>query len=171
MRLFFALWPGPAATAGLAPWIARAAQQCGGRATRPDTLHLTLAFLGQADPRQVKALMDFTRAQRIAPGEILLDRYGAFPRQGVVWAGPAPEAPATRTLHALHDELWRGLAPLDWHPPAQVFRPHVTLARKADCASLPQPCEPVAWSYARYVLVASEPLEGRASYRILAGSA
>ena len=42
-RLFYALWPDAAARAALAAWQA----SLGGAPTRPDKLHLTLAFLGR----------------------------------------------------------------------------------------------------------------------------
>lgn len=52
MRLFFALWPSPAAAERLASAATDAAARLGGRPTRLETLHLTLAFLGEvADER------------------------------------------------------------------------------------------------------------------------
>jgi 2'-5' RNA ligase len=168
MRLFFALWPDAAAVAGLQPWIARAHECCGGRPTRPDTLHLTLAFLGTATAQQTDALIAFTRTQqRVAPGELALTHYGAFRRLGLVWAGPDPEAPATQALHAVYDDLWLGLAALGWPRPAQPFRPHVTLLRKATVDPLPVANAPLSWRYDRYVLVASESQTGGSRYRVL----
>src|SRR5690606_31860920 len=84
-RLFFALWPGPALAATLADWAAQAQAACGGRAMRPDTLHLTLAFLGAVDAERAAALAAATARQRAEPGSFSLDRYGTFARQGIVW--------------------------------------------------------------------------------------
>lgn len=171
LRVFFALWPDGRALDGLAPWQARAHARCGGRPMRPDTLHLTLAFLGQATPGQVDALVAHTRGDRIAPGKVLLSRYGAFPKQGIVHAAPDPDASATQALHALNGRLWTALEALGWQREPRPFRPHVTLLRKADCSQLPDPpAEPVPWAYRQYVLVSSEPTMGTAHYRVLARS-
>src|SRR3546814_10607201 len=60
-RLFFALWPGPALAATLAHWAAQAQAACGGRAMRPDTLHLTLAFLGARSEEHTSELQSLMR--------------------------------------------------------------------------------------------------------------
>ncbi|ARP96760.1 RNA 2',3'-cyclic phosphodiesterase [Bordetella genomosp. 13] len=171
LRLFFALWPEGRALGSLGPWQEHAHALCGGRMMRAETLHLTLAFLGQATPEQAQALTAHTRADRIDEGEIELRHYGAFPRQGIVWAGPEADDPATQTLHGIHDRLWNRLQDLGWQRPDQAFKPHVTLLRKADCSALPAPMpEPVVWAYRHYVLVSSEPNKGMAQYRVLARS-
>ena len=53
--VFFALWP-DAAAADLARIAGEAARLCGGRATRQETLHLTLAFLGNLGVDRLPAL-------------------------------------------------------------------------------------------------------------------
>jgi 2'-5' RNA ligase len=89
VRLFFALWPDAATVRMLTQWAQQAHAACGGRIMRPDTLHLTLAFLGDTPPEVVHALAQATATQRIAPGVVTLSRFGAFARPGIVWAGPA----------------------------------------------------------------------------------
>ncbi|WP_144632279.1 2'-5' RNA ligase family protein [Bordetella genomosp. 13] len=211
LRIFFALWPEGRARDALAPWQQRAHAHCGGRPMRPDTLHLTLAFLGEATRAQAETLIAHTRQDRIEPGELLLSRYGTFPRQGIVHAcpdaavsgGDRPRvetsgvdtadvdtadvdtadvdtagvathdtpSPGIHAMHTLNDRLWTALQALGWQREARPFRPHVTLLRKADCASLPEPpAEPVLWAYRHYVLVSSEPSMGTAQYRVLARS-
>jgi len=167
-RLFFALWPGPALAATLAGWAAQAQAACGGRAMRPDTLHLTLAFLGAVDAERVPELVAATAGQRSPPGRLTLDRYGAFARQGIVWAGPSTPDP---TLRHTHDALWDWLEPLGWPRPAQAFRPHVTLLRRAASLDVPAAPAPAHWQYGHYVLVQSRPQDGVAHYQVLARSA
>jgi len=168
-RLFFALWPGPALAATLADWAAQAQAACGGRAMRPDTLHLTLAFLGAVDAERAAALAAATARQRAEPGSFSLDRYGTFARQGIVWAGPTQAPPA---LQRTHDALWNWLEPLGFARPPQAFKPHVTLLRRAPrLDSAPDAPPPVQWQYRRYVLVQSSPHNGVAHYRVLARSA
>ncbi|OZI17026.1 2'-5' RNA ligase [Bordetella genomosp. 7] len=167
-RLFFALWPGPGLAATLAGWAAQAQAACGGRAMRPDTLHLTLAFLGAVDADRVPDLVAQTLSQPALPGRITLDRYGVFRRQGIVWAGPAdPQA----ALQNTYDRLWDWLEPMGWRRPAQAFRPHVTLLRRASqLDNLPPAPPPANWAYDGYVLVQSRPQNGVANYQVLARS-
>jgi 2'-5' RNA ligase len=89
VRLFFALWPDQATVRTLSQWADSAHEICGGRVMRPDTLHLTLAFLGDTPPDGAEILARATRERRIAPGVVTLSRFGAFARPGIVWAGPA----------------------------------------------------------------------------------
>ena len=60
-RVFFALWPDDEATGHLAA-LAHSFAAEGGRAIRPVSLHLTLAFVGSVTPGQVEEL------ERIAAG-------------------------------------------------------------------------------------------------------
>src|SRR5690606_7323542 len=52
-RVFFALWPDARTAAVLSGWAQDAHAMCGGRIMRPDTLHLTLAFLGMVPHARV----------------------------------------------------------------------------------------------------------------------
>lgn len=175
VRVFFALWPDAATVRSLNEWARQAHAVCGGRVMRPDTLHLTLGFLGETDPALVQALASETRARRIEPGMVTLSRYGAFPRPRIVWAGPCPaedgqpDEGAAR-LAQEHRQLWDWVRPLHPARPEPHFRPHVTLLRNADTRQVPAPPPaPITWRYDRYVLVASTQ-DGAARYRILAST-
>ena len=126
VRLFFALWPDAATLQALTDWCARAHAACGGRVMRPETLHLTLAFLGQVPAGLVDPLVRLTRERPFAPGHLRLARYGVSARQGIVWAGPSDGAPA---LAAQVADVWRDLAALGKLRPDHPFRAHVTLLR------------------------------------------
>ncbi|ARP88456.1 RNA 2',3'-cyclic phosphodiesterase [Bordetella genomosp. 9] len=172
VRLFFALWPDFDTVRALTQWCQQAHGACGGRIMRADTLHLTLAFLGETAPALVQPLVDETRRRRIEPGQVILSRLGAFPRPRIVWAGPAddgdnPDEGAGR-LASEHRQLWDWVAALHPARPETRFRPHVTLLRDADTRLLPPaPAQPIAWRFDRYVLVASAQ-DGRSRYQILA---
>lgn len=167
-RIFFALWPDAATVHALSTWAKHAHATCGGRIMRPDTLHLTLAFLGTVNAETTHRLIEETRRQTIAPGAFSIHRYGVFARQHLIWAGPAH---ADDALTALYDDLWLRLSARDFQPPPHPFRPHVTLLRHVTDATPPTVTpKPLHWSYDRYVLVASEPQDGMAQYRILARS-
>jgi len=169
MRLFYALWPAAPLAGKLAEWARQAAPAMGGRVMRTETLHLTLAFLGDIDAATAEELIDATPALRVQPGALTLDRYGVFARQRILWAGPAqtPEA-----LQALYDGLWLWLSGYGQQPPTQPFGPHVTLARHIETKTPPEAVpEPLTWRYDRLVLAASESLTGGSRYRVVAQTA
>lgn len=162
LRLFFALWPDEAARGKLAAWARGAHAVAGGRAMRPQNLHLTLAFLGNVAGERVRGLAAMP-APAVRRFELTLDCAGYWPRNRIVWAGAAAPPPALEALAAgLRERLDGAGQPYDPKP----FVPHVTLLREARRASLPA-FAPVAWPVTEVVLVQSVP---GADYAILARS-
>src|SRR5690554_5680492 len=79
----------------------------GWRKVRPESLHLTLVFLGNLDERSVERLGRAMRraAAQLATLDLSAEGIGAFPTNAkakVVWAGVEGES---TTLHDLHDRL------------------------------------------------------------------
>lgn len=166
-RVFFALWPDAAAAESLSGWARRAHAAFGGRVMRPDTLHLTLAFLGAVPPERVAELAGLLNDASLIGGTLRLDRYGRFHGPRIVWAGPSASPP---WLDALHGWLWRALARRGFDRPDEPFRPHVSLLRRAgpgglDALAVPAPLD---WTPRRCVLVASAPRPEGSFYEILA---
>jgi 2'-5' RNA ligase len=60
-----------------------------GNFSRPENLHLTLAFLGEVEPNRVADVKRAMEATPIKPMELLFDRVGCFPRDGddIWWIG------------------------------------------------------------------------------------
>lgn len=135
-----------------------------------ETLHLTLAFLGRASAEQTQALVEAAPTWQARVQPLTLTRFGRFAGPGIVWAGPGQhDEDRIAWLDALHLDLWRHLAALGWQQPAGVFRPHVSLLRRAgpgDVALLARPA--LEWTPASCVLVASQPHESGSYYRVLA---
>jgi len=155
----------------LTEWAQRAKLVCGGRLMRPETLHLTLAFLGDTPVSALPSLVQLMHDRPLSSALMVFNRYGAFKRQGIIWAGPQPDSAAVASLGAVYEKLWEALrhvVPVTQR--VSTFCPHITLLRGASCRHLPDPPPPVAWKYNRYVLVASQPAAGEARYRILAAS-
>jgi 2'-5' RNA ligase len=166
-RLFFALWPDPAVVTELTQWAQRAHDQCGGRVMRPDTLHLTLAFLGRVADDRIPDLQALLRTRRWTGGSVTLDRYGCFRGPRIVWAGSSEFVP---WLDRMHAALWRALTRLGFEGSEEPFRPHLSLLRQADPQDLPAwpTPRPVVWVARRLVLVASTPRESGSWYREIA---
>ncbi|CAM5206359.1 RNA 2',3'-cyclic phosphodiesterase OS=Castellaniella defragrans OX=75697 GN=HNR28_002155 PE=3 SV=1 [Castellaniella denitrificans] len=166
-RVFFALWPDAGTAETLSGWARRAHAAFGGRVMRPETLHLTLAFLGTVPHDRVADLAALLDDAPLIGGPLRLDRYGRFRGPRIVWAGPSAPAP---WLAALHGWLWRALSRRGFARPDEPFRPHVSLLRGArpdDLDALPAP-EPLDWTPRRCVLAASAPRPEGSFYEILA---
>ena len=166
-RVFFALWPDAAAASHLAS-LAGALTAHGGRLIKPSALHLTLEFIGEVSDVELMRLTEAASEVRGARFELALDRLGYWPRGGILWAGCRQVPAELRELGgALRAALSRAdLSRGDRHP--GDFAPHVTLARRARCASLPRLDTPIGWHVDRFALVESRLHPSAASYRVLA---
>lgn len=163
-RMFFALWPG-AAVAGALHARGRALQaECGGRLMRRDTVHLTLAFLGDIAVSRLGALEAVAQAVRGERFVLDFDRVGSWHGNRILWTGcsgvPAP-------LQALADALAAGLRAAGFELEARAFAPHVTLVRNAVRPPRELAREALHWPVASFVLVASERDAKGAHYRVL----
>ncbi len=119
----------PARTAVVAYLAALRTTVAGVAWTRPENLHLTLAFLGDLPAARIPSLTErLTLALRGSPRlEIRAVGVGAFPSLGrpqVLWVGI--ESPR---LAALADQVQTACAREGAAREARAFRPHVTLGR------------------------------------------
>jgi RNA 2',3'-cyclic 3'-phosphodiesterase len=164
LRLFFALWPDTAARAAIAARVDDIAQRAGGRATRAETLHLTLAFVGDVSPGRVSALEAIGEgaSRAAAPFTLTLDVLGSFRDARIAWLGADPVPSA---LQALAARLNTGLAAGGFRVDRRPFAAHMTLAR--NCRVMPPHAgvAPVVWRVDRLSLVASELGGSGARYR------
>lgn len=110
-----------------------------GRYVAPDSLHVTLAFLGQVNHSRVGELTDvlYEATAATEPIEAMLGPLGSFGRRSsaIVWQGFQEGSEELKQVAA------RVRSALDDHGFAfdrKGFLPHITLMRRADlsCASL-----------------------------------
>lgn len=103
----------------------------GVRWVRPESLHLTLKFLGEIAPSAVPLVTEAMEeaSQDVGPFYLELKGLGFFPdarRPRVFWAGIRDRGGGMARLHArLEEALGRRGFPMDTRP----FHPHLTLAR------------------------------------------
>ena len=148
MRLFFAVWP-PAETAhALATWAREAQALTGGRVSAEANIHLTLAFLGEADPQRA---LRAAASVEVRAHELPIEKSHYWRENSIVWAGPR-ETPGE--LKALHERLAMALYREEVMLERRPFAAHVTLIRKARAATLP-PLPAVEWPVREFVLVRS----------------
>ncbi|MFO1318865.1 MAG: RNA 2',3'-cyclic phosphodiesterase [Burkholderiales bacterium] len=165
VRVFYALWPSPSIARELALHGKALTVETGGRSMRPETVHLTLAFLGDVASDRLPELIALPPTVTGVPFGLDLDRLGVWSRNGIGWAAPSepPEA-----LIALQSALEGWLRTRGFAPDRRAFRPHITLVRNAagdwPLARIPA----VEWDVTDFVLVRSNRNGGGASYEVLA---
>jgi 2'-5' RNA ligase len=157
VRLFFAAWPPPGTAGALAAW----ARPLEGRPIPAEKIHLTLAFLGRAQPGKAAAAARRVQGRAHA---LPLEVAKYWKHNQIIWAGPR-DTPAdlTALVDALHLELYRSEFILERRP----FAAHVTLVRKArKPASLP-PLPAVDWPIRELALVSSTVSSSGSTYETL----
>jgi 2'-5' RNA ligase len=163
-RMFFALWPEPDVSRRLAFLGKEAQAVTGGRAMRPDTLHLTLAFLGGISPEMAERAVAVATAVQGQAFDLLLDRLECWRHNHIVWAGASVlPAPAV----TLAEGLARALRVAGFSLERRPFAAHVTLLRNARCPETLVHPEPIVWPVRDFVLVESRLLPQGASYEVV----
>lgn len=171
-RVFFALWPPADEAARLAELARHLAAQWGGRPTRAETIHLTLAFIGEVTVAELPALCALARGIPGRSFSMRLAHFGYWPKNQLLWAGCAA---VPDELGDLQSRLQAALGEKGYRtgPPGQGFTPHVSLVRRMRCApqegrvsELPMP-ETLLWPCQRFVLVSSVLTPEGPNYRII----
>ena len=103
----------------------------------PESIHLTLKFLGNIDAGRIEAITRAMEesAQGIAPFRLRASGLGVFPNQKraqVAWVGINGEVDR---LSRLQKQLESNLTRLAFTPESRAFTPHLTLARLKNYAS------------------------------------
>jgi 2'-5' RNA ligase len=152
MRLFFALWPEASIQHALHAVALQIRRRCHGRVMRPDTLHLTLLFLGavaQSRLPELDAAASHVHVQRF---HLELDAVAGWSHNRIVYAY------STHPPHALErlaDALREAVAGAGFCFDRKAFVPHVTLLRNVE--RFPYTSVPMAvnWPVQRFALVQS----------------
>jgi 2'-5' RNA ligase len=155
MRLFFALWPPEDTALALERWAA----PLKGRRVPAGNIHMTLAFLGEADPAKAGAAA--RRAQGMA-FRLPIEEARHWAHNDIVWAAPRSMPVGLQQLvESLQLELFKAGFILERRP----FAAHVTLLRKAQPQMLPPLPTAVEWPVKEFCLMSSTPTGHSAAYR------
>ncbi len=164
-RVFFALPPAADVRAPLAHLASEVAASTGGRATAEDSIHLTLAFVGDVPRERVSALQAIGALVHGGRFDMALDQLGGFRRARVAWIAPSAVPRGLLDLqHALGAALAAQGFPLDLRP----FTAHVTLARHCRDLLPAASTTPVVWPVREFALWQSSTAATGARYRELA---
>lgn len=159
-RLFFALWPDENTRAALISATHVLVEHASGRMTPDENLHLTLAFLGDVGENE------FARVQQIVEPvseafELAIDTLEFRRRPRLLWAVPGTIPTA---LLGLESWLWEQLEDLGVQRERRAYRPHVTLARRADFVD--EEFLPVCWPVREFVSVESTLGPPHSTYKV-----
>jgi 2'-5' RNA ligase len=152
LRVFYALWPDRSVNSALTEAARRMHRVVGGRRTCNDSIHLTLAFVGDVDGGRLAELLAPPAELTVARFTLRLDCWGCWPRNGIAWVAPSRVPDPLREL-AEGMEAW--LRDAGFEMDVRPFSPHVTLVRKAQCAPLPDSTPSIEWQVEDFVLVRS----------------
>ncbi|MET0859263.1 MAG: RNA 2',3'-cyclic phosphodiesterase [Telluria sp.] len=155
VRLFIALWPGPAVREALVQWRDGVAWPASASPVRTEQLHVTLHFLGSVPRERITELSQGLRVP-FEPFELELGHRELWHDTIAVLAPDLVPAP----LLALHASLTEALERLGMTPEARTYRPHVTLARRASHLTEMVPGPPIVWRVDGYALMRSKAGDG-----------
>lgn len=104
------------------------------RWTTPESLHLTLHFLGDVPADDIDKITQLLHeaASAYSPFTLTLGGLGCFPntqRPRIIWTGVQGE---TQPLQQLHQALGEKLKTIGFTPEARSYSPHLTLGRVKD---------------------------------------
>ena len=163
-RLFFALWPDPAARQALVA-TGRRHLRGPGRRVAPELLHATVLFLGSIDREQRACLEAHAGGLAVSAFALELRRVGSWSRSRVLWAAPEESpAPLLELSRLLRSAALACGLPVE----ERGFSAHVTLARKVARRHPPVDIPPISWEVDRFSLVASDTLPEGPRYEVVA---
>jgi 2'-5' RNA ligase len=138
----------------------QARRSTGGRVTRADTIHLTLAFLGDTGAARAEAAIAAARRVRATRTALAIEQAAYWKHNRIVCVGPRETDPS------LADALCAELRAEGFMIEARPFKAHVTLLRKAGPGPLPE-LPPIDWPVRSFVLVRSELSAKGSAYRVV----
>jgi 2'-5' RNA ligase len=163
-RVFFALWPEADVAQTLAAAARDAQAECGGRATAPEKIHLTLFFVGDVERGRVGSLQALARSVRADGFSLDLNVLDYWRHNRIVWGGPRRCPDALATLVA---NLQERLSAEGIESEERPYVPHLTLVRNARRAPKRTTLGPLAWHADDFVLVESVPAGGGVRYDVI----
>jgi len=118
---------------------------------QPESLHLTLHFLGNVPNSRLPELVRELQVS-FHPFELSLSCPQVWQHGTVVLESDSIPA----DLLKLHASLNAALEPLELPTETRAFRPHITLARHATGVLLPAEMQVIKWNVRSYALMKSE---------------
>lgn len=162
--MFFALWPSDRQREQLRDTLRPVLTSVEGDTTDRRNWHVTLVFIGDFPQEQIPFLQ--AAAADVDCGTIRLrfDRLTFWQRPRIACLQPVT-VPAS--LEQLVGSLTQMLAAFDVAPEDRVYRPHITVARRARAFDDLLLTRPIDLEWTDFELVESVPVPGGVNYRTL----
>lgn len=151
-RLFFALWPSDRQRELLRDALRPVLTSVEGVAVDRRNWHVTLVFIGGFPEAQLPFLQAAAGEVAMEPVRLRFDRLAHWPRAKIACLLPLATPPA---LQSLVGSLESVLKPFDWQPEERVYRPHITVARRARTFETVQLTRPIDLEWTEFALVES----------------
>jgi len=156
MRLFVALHFSSEIKTILLAAIDDLRRQSAGNFTRPENLHLTLAFIGESDRvAEAKAALSAVTA---VPFELTVSGTGRF--GDIYWAGVDKNPALSALADSVRNELQKRSIVFDPKP----FKAHITLAREVQSKEIRLNIPPTSMTVSRISLMRSDRFGGKLTY-------
>jgi 2'-5' RNA ligase len=134
-----------------------------GRRVKPDTLHMTLVFLGDTETARVDELRSLAGEMDTRRFGLNLNRAACWRHNKVGFLSPEESPPELLQLvYGLEDKLEEAGIAFDERP----YKPHLTLLRNTRCTTQ-VPFEPILWNVEEFALVSSSNTDHGPSYQLL----
>jgi RNA 2',3'-cyclic 3'-phosphodiesterase len=162
-RLFFALWPDEATRDEVAVLTAQFHKEYGGRPVARESLHITLAFLGETPNSRLPDLHLIGNNMVCPSFEVILNCAGCW-SNGIFWLAPTePPLALTRLVKTLNGELQAAGVTFDM----KRFAPHMTLLRKTRYRGGERLICPISLNASSFVLVRTMLRSAGAQYEVM----
>ena len=133
-----------------------------GNFSKPENLHLTVAFLGECEAKMTAAAKKAMDSPHFEPFSFSIDRIGCFRRRGgeLWWAGVRE----CKELTVFQRELSGTLAAAGFEPEAREYKAHITLGREIITGEAPWEIEPFEETVTAIDLMKSERIAGKLTH-------
>jgi RNA 2',3'-cyclic 3'-phosphodiesterase len=162
-RAFFALWPDAAVRERLAAHSDEIVRIAGGKVVKPDSLHMTLIFVGNVEDDRLARLAAVVDRISRKPFSLGLDRISAFAATEAAWITTS-HVPAA--LYDMQAQLYMELENAGFEVEQRRFVPHITVARKVAKDVKQKAMDVIHWSARTLCLVHSDTRPEGAVYQV-----
>lgn len=164
IRVFFAVFPDKTVQAQLAQEADALKTICGGRAVKPQHLHLTLLFIGDINTERIETLKQAMNNVSINRFELQLSKLRYWKHNHIVFID-AEKYPSE--LFLLVTALKRALMDTGFTFDRREYKPHITLIRKATHSigpNLTQLTQSIHWHVDHWSLIQSKFIPSGVNY-------
>ena len=153
IRLFLGIFPDKLTQIQLAHQVEKLATICGGNKVSLEKLHLTLVFLGDVAIPRIKILQQAINSVIAKKFVFELNEIRYWKKNEIVYI-QARSFPAE--LYYLVDSLRNALTRSEFITDKRIYKPHITLIRRAHCLSKVDLNTSITWDVDKWFLIHSK---------------